>query len=518
MRRSIRRSMRRLGCAIASLSLAGGCCSTTPTADYGAAVGTWGHHGSNSVPGCCGPQGESVPMNGAYAMGQPTSPWAAQRMMANNIPMMPPGGMPPGMMSPGGMPPMPGMAPGMPAGYPGMPPMPPGMMPPSAAQKTAMYGNSGLVQAAYNMPAGPARPGMGPMAAAGQGAVSGVRFESPRTQVRFARPTGMKVAWFTQGPDGQPTFSSVPLETPGRYNFGQGAIYRLKLSGIEGRPGLEIYPTMEVVPSNPKTEAFLAHSSVPIDFTGEDFKQIVEGNYVVKVIYLPDPQFQDITSSGTEEILSTRLEPGVDPIAEAMRRGSILLVLRMGNVDQEAPNTPPLSAGANGPPNPMKAWGPQYMGPPGAMVPFGAVPPGMPGAIGIPPQAFMTPPGMQPPVSSNPALSAGPMTLPPSATGPGGPGTLPNFGNAGSMPPPQLGPLFTPPPGSSKDGPPTSGVPVSNPNTSPNSVVVPNVSTPPMPAAANPTGPALGDGAPPMSSASDLGPALTGPTLTPPNR
>jgi hypothetical protein len=371
------------------------------------------------------------------------------------------------------------------------------------------YGNSGIVQAAYNVPAGPARPGMGAMAAAGQGAVSGVRFESPRTQVRFARPTGMKVAWFTQGPDGQPSFSSVPLETPGRYNFGQGAIYRLKLSGIDGRPGLEVYPTMEVVPSNPKTEAFLAHSSVPIDFTVEDFKQIVEGNYVVKVIYLPDPQFQDITSSGTEEILSTRLEPGVDPIAEAMRRGSILLVLRMGNVDQEAPNTPPLSAGPPGAPQAaMKAYGPQYMGPPGAMVPFGAVPPGTPGSIGIPPQAFGPPPGIQVPFNGNPALSAGPM-LPPATGGPNGPGTLPNLGNAGAMPPPQLGPLFTPPPGA-QGAPPTPGVPVSNPETSPNSVVVPNATTPTVP-----TGPVLGDGPPPMPPATDLGPAITGPSLTP---
>src|SRR4029077_20639521 len=160
------------------------------------------------------------------------------------------------------------------------------------------------------------------------------------------------------------------------------AIYRLKLGNIEGRPGLEVYPTMEVVPTNPKTESFLAHSSVPVEFTPDDFKQIAEGSYVVKVIYLPDPQFQDAASTGTEEILSTRLEPGVDPIAEAMRRGSILLVVRLGNVDQEAPTTPPLGAGAPGAnPFPQKAWGPQYPAPPGNMVPFGQMPPGSPGSI-----------------------------------------------------------------------------------------------------------------------------------------
>ena len=195
--------------------------------------------------------------------------------------------------------------------------MPPGMMP------------SGRIMQAQMAQANPA---------------AGIRFQGQRTQIRFVRPSGMKVAWFTQGPDGKPTYSTSPIEAPGRYNFPQAAIYRLKLSNIEGRPGLEIYPTMEVVPCNPKTEAFLAHSAVPIDFTNEDFRQIADGNYLVKVIYLPDPQYQDVAGTGTDEILSTRLEPGADPIQEALRRGSILIVLRMGNVDQEAPNTPPLNA------------------------------------------------------------------------------------------------------------------------------------------------------------------------------
>jgi hypothetical protein len=218
------------------------------------------------------------------------------------------------------------------------------------------------------------------------------RFPAQRTQVRFVRPSGMKISWYTQGPDGKAAYSSSPIDAPGRYNFPQAAIYRLKLSNIEGRPGLEVYPTMEVVPTNPKTESFLAHSSVPVDFTPDDFKQIAEGSYIVKVIYLPDPQFQDAASTGTEEILSTRLEPGVDPIQEALRRGSILLVIRMGNVDQEAPNSPPLNAnvpqGAG--PNPIMNFGPMGSGPPGTMVPFG--PAG--GNTGTPtPQGLMSPPG-----------------------------------------------------------------------------------------------------------------------------
>jgi hypothetical protein len=58
---------------------------------------------------------------------------------------------------------------------------------------------------------------------------------------------------------------------------------------------------------------------------------------VTKVIYLPDPEFQDLALAGVETLVSTRLDPGVDPIAEADRRGSILAILRIGNLDLQLP-------------------------------------------------------------------------------------------------------------------------------------------------------------------------------------
>jgi hypothetical protein len=56
---------------------------------------------------------------------------------------------------------------------------------------------------------------------------------------------------------------------------------------------------------------------------------------VTKVIYLPDPEFQELALAGVETLVSTRLDPGVDPIAEADRRGSILAIVRMGSKDLE---------------------------------------------------------------------------------------------------------------------------------------------------------------------------------------
>jgi hypothetical protein len=178
-----------------------------------------------------------------------------------------------------------------------------------------------------------------------------------------------------------------------------------------------LYPTLEVVPVNPKTEAFLAHNAVPVEFTEEDFRQVAEGNYLVKVIYLPDPANQEVAITGTDEIISTRLEPGADPIQEALRRGSILLVIRMGNMDQEAPNTPPIDA------PPPGGHGPHAM--PG-MMPPGMMPPGL---AGLPPIA----PGMSP----HPMHGPGPM-VPYNPFPMGGPhgGMMGPMGPMGPMPPP----------------------------------------------------------------------------------
>jgi hypothetical protein len=290
-------------------------------------------------------------------------------------------------------------------------------------------------------PAGPALP-FGPSpcgvlnnppgAVAAVGALTGpggpAPFGSCRTEIRFVGPAGMRIAWYAPRPDGRIGFTPQYLEAPARYNFLQASIYRLKLSDIPNRPGVELYPTLEVVPANVKTATFLAHSAVPVSFTEEDLEQVAAGNFVVKVIYLPDPAFQDLAATGPDEVVSTRLEPGVDPILEAKRRGCILAIVRLGNIDLEAPNTPGMDAPPAGGPHPGGAHPPFPGGhagmplPPGGM---GMMPPGVP--PGLMPQG-MTPPGMLPPgmmpggmpptmpASGAPAPPTAPATTPAPAT------------------------------------------------------------------------------------------------------
>ena len=154
----------------------------------------------------------------------------------------------------------------------------------------------------------------------------------PTVQVLFNQPQSMKILYDVVGDS---TFTSDPLVVPGRLEFAQGGIFRLKLTDIQGREGVELYPTLEVGTASYRTAAYLAHNAIALQFTEEDLDQALSSNFVTKVIYLPDPEFQGDAISGIDTLVSTRLEPGLDPIVEADRRGSILAIIRLGNKDIE---------------------------------------------------------------------------------------------------------------------------------------------------------------------------------------
>jgi hypothetical protein len=210
-------------------------------------------------------------------------------------------------------------------------------------------GPGGIQQVGFNGPCGPGGGMEGCMigdgGAGGMGMAGMGGYGTASSQVAFVSPDGMQVNWDVAQPG---AFDSEPLIVPGRYNFPQGAIYRVKLTNIPGRPGAELYPTIEIGPATPRTEAYLDHNAIPIQFTEEDFDQILSGNFVTKVIYLPDAEFQELALAGVETLVSTRLDPGVDPIVEADRRGAILAILRIGNKDLEMPQAEGMEGGMDG--------------------------------------------------------------------------------------------------------------------------------------------------------------------------
>jgi hypothetical protein len=240
-------------------------------------------------------------------------------------------------------------------------------------------------------------------------------FATKSTQIKFVAPKTMKIGWQVDG-----GFAESQLIAPGYYNFRQGAAYRLKISDIPGRK-LTLYPTLQVYPSHPSTDAYLSHNSIPVAFTDEDLDQIENSNFVTKVIYLPDAKYQDLVAD-VATLVSTRLEPGVDPVAEADRRGTIMAVIRVGNkelglgkdagkidaVDQVSYRVLDGDKGQNAAPMPIGPAGGGFYGIPGPQIVAGSGYPGQPGypvaGVNVPPWGY--------PMTGTPIGLVGPPHLP----------------------------------------------------------------------------------------------------------
>lgn len=265
---------------------------------------------------------------------------------------------------------------------------------------------------------GPMVDGPGPGVMGMMAPQMGPQFQTQTTQVRFVAPMGMSIGWKIPG-----GFAENQLNAPGSYNFQQGATYQFKLTDIDGHDSLVLYPTLQVYPSHPQTDDYLSHNSVPIELTEEDLQQVESNNFVTKVIYLPEPKFQELAIAGVETLVSTRLEPGVDPVAEADRRGTIMAVMRVGNKDLEMPG-PDVDgtiqqtsfrvldgeAGERVPPMPIAFQGQGPNGIPGPMIVGGSGMPGMPAQHPIAGMGSIPSWGM--PITGTPIGLPGPPHLP----------------------------------------------------------------------------------------------------------
>jgi uncharacterized repeat protein (TIGR01451 family) len=141
--------------------------------------------------------------------------------------------------------------------------------------------------------------------------------------VRFGGPPGVHVA-FSKG---RPSLDEKPA--PVTVGLRPGYVYRVRLSGFPGRPGLTLFPTLEVVGSlhlPPHQRA--ADYPAPAVLTEEDVERVLAGSLVTKVIYLEDPE--KALAVAAEDLPELSVPPGEDPLAQARESGRPVLLLRVG--------------------------------------------------------------------------------------------------------------------------------------------------------------------------------------------
>ena len=149
---------------------------------------------------------------------------------------------------------------------------------------------------------------------AGRRRRGGRRFLNTKSQIYFLDPDGMNIGWQTgTGPSGERIY--LPASSPSRPAITSAGLHLPPEADRTSRAARRRPCTRRSrSPRRPRpTDAYLTHNPIPVQFTAEDFDQVVDGgNFVTKVIYLPDPKYQELAVAG-------RRDPGLDPAGAGRR-------------------------------------------------------------------------------------------------------------------------------------------------------------------------------------------------------
>ncbi|MHC4876817.1 MAG: hypothetical protein ACYTGL_09990 [Planctomycetota bacterium] len=122
---------------------------------------------------------------------------------------------------------------------------------------------------------------------------------------------------------------SQTLASPAQLGVIAGHTYRLRLRNIPEMPGVELFPTIEVIDRLHPPAGREHEFPVPVNIDRKDIELALTGNLVTRVVYLEQPQL----AAPFELDAATRtrdLEAAQNALQEADRFGRPVLILRMG--------------------------------------------------------------------------------------------------------------------------------------------------------------------------------------------
>jgi len=110
-----------------------------------------------------------------------------------------------------------------------------------------------------------------------------------------------------------------------------GQVYRLKVSNLADREGLEIFPTVEVIDRLYPPPGQAARFAIPVVLTDEEIKMAMDGRFVLRVIYIEEPRTAMPVRYEAGQQPYFEIKPGTDAMETADRLGRPVAILRMGS-------------------------------------------------------------------------------------------------------------------------------------------------------------------------------------------
>lgn len=149
------------------------------------------------------------------------------------------------------------------------------------------------------------------------GRVNGFEFQSVSVEL----PSTGQVTWFAGSRDDVKTNAQAKLAV--------GQSYRLKLSQMPEFPGVELYPSIELLDRLHPPAGHADKFSMPVTFTIDELDAAISGRMVTKVVYLEQPQLaMPYELSG--DVAVRTVQPRANLIEEADKSGRPLAIIRLG--------------------------------------------------------------------------------------------------------------------------------------------------------------------------------------------
>lgn len=142
--------------------------------------------------------------------------------------------------------------------------------------------------------------------------------------VRFELPSQGHVSVF--GPFGT---NCTTLVAPAQIGLAVGHVYRLKISHMPEFPGVELYPSVELIDRLHPPEGLQQEFPIPVQFTDEEIALALAGRLVTRVVYLEQPQLA-MPQPQLEGPPVRTIPSRQNLLAEADRAGRPMLILRLG--------------------------------------------------------------------------------------------------------------------------------------------------------------------------------------------
>lgn len=162
--------------------------------------------------------------------------------------------------------------------------------------------------------------------------------------VRITVPGTARVTFYEgSAPEG------LSLDAPAQARLLVGYAYRVQISNLSDFPGVELFPTIEVLDRLHPPPSLVDDFPIPIDLTAEEIAAALADRMVTKVIYL---ERQDLPRPPhrRDRVTVTDLAPGANLLHSATQMGRPVAILRLGGRTLDPEERAALSA----PPVPLQ--------------------------------------------------------------------------------------------------------------------------------------------------------------------